>query len=80
MSIAIFLNFLIFVLIFLILMPLNGGFFLTKDTGKAKRTVYSLTIRVVLSVRLFLLLILGFVGGQLQPHGLRPQQSENIQS
>jgi cytochrome bd-type quinol oxidase subunit 2 len=76
MSNAILFKSLIFILIILILLSLTGGlFFLTKDKGKTNRTVYSLTIRVILSVSLFLLLILGFATGQLQPHGVLPQQS-----
>jgi VIT1/CCC1 family predicted Fe2+/Mn2+ transporter len=38
-------------------------YFLLKDKGRSDRTVKALTIRVVLSVTLFALLILGFYSG-----------------
>ena len=77
MSIAFLLKALIFILIILILASLVGGlFFLTKDKGKTRRTVYSLTFRVILSVCLFLLLILGFFTGHLQPHGISSQKPD----
>ena len=36
----------------------------------------SLTIRVVLSVSLFVLLFVGFATGLIKPHGLVPPQTE----
>lgn len=38
-------------------------YFLLKDKGRSDRTVKALTIRVVLSVTLFALLVLGFYSG-----------------
>lgn len=64
----------IFLLFGLILLSLFGGaLFLARDKSGSKRTVYSLTIRVALSVILFLLLIVGFYTGLLTPHGLLPE-------
>jgi len=64
---------LILFLFICIFISLSGGlFFLAKDKGQSKRTVYSLTARVVLSVTLFILLLIGFVTGLLQPHGIIP--------
>lgn len=72
---------LIFVLLIAIFFSLTGGlFFLAKDQGKTKRTMYSLTVRVVLSVCLFILLIIGFMTGLLQPHGMLPDKETTSQS
>ena len=50
----------------------SGLFFLMKDKGASERTVKALTIRVSLSVLLFILLMIGFATGLLQPHGAIP--------
>jgi len=56
----------------LILISLGSGiFFLAKDAGKTNRVVASLTVRVILSISLFLLVLSGYYFGDLQPHGLR---------
>ena len=47
----------------------SGLFFLMKDKGASERTVKALTVRVSLSVLLFILLMIGFATGLLQPHG-----------
>ena len=52
----------------------SGLFFLMKDKGASERTVKALTVRVSLSVLLFILLIIGFATGLLQPHGAIPGQ------
>ena len=46
-----------------------GMFHLVNDKGESKRMVWALTIRVVLSVALFLFLIVAWWQGWLQPHG-----------
>lgn len=46
--------------------------FLAKDNGAKNRMVSSLTTRVILSVTLILLLIVGYFTGQITPHGLIP--------
>jgi len=56
----------------LILLSLGSGiFFLAKDDGNTKRVVTSLTIRVGLSITLFILLFAGYYFGELTPHGIR---------
>jgi len=50
----------------------SGLFFLMKDKGTSERTVRALTVRVSLSVLLFVLLMIGFATGVLQPHGITP--------
>ena len=50
----------------------SGLFYLMKDKGASERTVKALTVRVSLSVLLFILLMIGFATGLLQPHGATP--------
>ena len=50
----------------------SGLFFLMKDKGASERTVKALTVRVSMSVLLFILLMIGFATGLLQPHGAIP--------
>ncbi len=56
----------------LILVSLGSGmFFLAKDQGKSNRVVTSLTIRVALSISLFVMIFIGYYTGAIQPHGLQ---------
>ena len=50
----------------------SGLFYLVKDKGTSERTVRALTVRISLSVLLFVLLMLGYATGLLQPHGVMP--------
>jgi hypothetical protein len=50
----------------------SGLYFLIKDPARSPRTVKALTWRIGLSIGLFLLLLLAFATGLIQPHGLRP--------
>ena len=50
----------------------SGLFYLVKDKGASERTVRALTVRISLSVLLFILLMLGYATGVLQPHGVYP--------
>ena len=52
----------------------SGMFFLVRDKGQSNRTAISLTIRISLSIALFLMLIIGFITGIIQPHGIHPTQ------
>ncbi|CAD7855479.1 MAG: hypothetical protein [Olavius algarvensis Gamma 1 endosymbiont] len=49
----------------------QGMYYLAKDDGDVDKTrvVKALTVRIVLSLTLFLLLILGYFVGVLQPTG-----------
>ncbi len=60
------------VLGFIVFSLAQGMYFLAKDDGEQDKTrvVRSLTIRITLSLVLFGLLILGYLSGVLQPHGL----------
>lgn len=54
-----------------ILVSLGSGMFhLVHDKGGSKKMVKALTVRVALSVALFILLLLAWSQGLLQPHGL----------
>lgn len=64
---------LIVLLLLAILASLTSGLvFLIRDRGESRRTVRSLTVRIALSVALFVLLIFGFITGLIQPHGITP--------
>ena len=63
----------ILLLLALILISLGAGMVsLIKDRGETNRTVKFLTIRIVLSIALFVLLVISFLMGWIQPHGLIP--------
>ena len=50
----------------------SGLFYLVRDKGSSERTVRALTVRISLSVLLFVLLMVGYATGILQPHGVMP--------
>ena len=60
------------VLGFIVFSLAEGMYFLAKDDGDVDKTrvVRALTIRITLSLVLFGLLILGYMFGMLEPHGL----------
>jgi low temperature requirement protein LtrA len=47
-------------------------FGLVHDKGRSTRMVKALTFRIVLSIGLFVLLMLGIVSGVIVPHGVVP--------
>ena len=51
----------------------SGLYFMLKDKGESKRMVNSLTVRIGLSVTLFVLLYVAWYLGLIQPHPLTPQ-------
>ena len=59
----------IIVLCLILLSLASGVFFLFRDSDNRNRVVTSLTIRVILSILLITILIIGYVTGQIQPHG-----------
>jgi hypothetical protein len=62
-------------LLLTVLLSLSSGlFFLVKDKGESNRAVKALTFRVGLSVLAFLLLMLGYYAGWIQPNGVAPLQ------
>ena len=67
----------IFILLILILISLGSGLlFLVRDQGKTQRVISSLTVRIILSISLFLMLIIGYFTGLIKPHGIAPAASE----
>ena len=50
----------------------SGLIFMIKDNGSTERTVRALTLRIGLSVFLFLLLMVGIYTGVIKPHGIYP--------
>lgn len=62
------------VLILLIILStlFSGMIFLIKDKGQSERTVKALTVRIALSVALFILLMIAFATGLIHPHGITP--------
>jgi hypothetical protein len=62
--------FIIFVMLIIIGSLASGLVFLVKDAGSTKRTVKALTIRIAISVGLFIFLLLAFKFGLITPHGV----------
>ena len=62
----------ILVLLAILYSLFSGMFFMLKDKGKSQRAVKALTIRITLSVILFILLMLAFATGLIHPHGIVP--------
>ena len=62
----------IVVLLFIVASLFQAMFFLARDDGNRDKTrvVKALTVRVVLSLTLFALLIVGHFAGLIQPNGL----------
>jgi len=48
----------------------SGLFHLVQDQGKSKRMVNALTLRIALSVLLFVLLFVAWKNGLIAPHGI----------
>ena len=64
------------VVFFLLVVSLSSGlFFLFKDQGQTKRTLYSLGIRVTLAVILLALITYGALSGQLKSNA--PWSTQN---
>ncbi len=62
---------LVVLILFIIIGSLFSGlFFLIRDKGASDRTVRALTVRISLSVLLFVLLMIGYATGLLHPHGV----------
>ncbi|MEW5707924.1 MAG: twin transmembrane helix small protein [Pseudomonadota bacterium] len=62
---------LVIALVALIVSSLGSAlYYLVKDKGQSERTVKALTVRVGLSVTLFLLLMLGYYFGLIPQQGL----------
>jgi hypothetical protein len=63
----------IVLILFAILLSLGSAMvFLVKDKGQSDRTVKALSIRIGLSIALFVLLMLAIATGLITPHGIVP--------
>ncbi|MCL4779811.1 MAG: twin transmembrane helix small protein [Gammaproteobacteria bacterium] len=62
----------VFLLAGIILSLFSGLFFLNQDQGGSRRMVRALTVRITLSVILFLVLAYAWFSGLIQPHGVGP--------
>jgi apolipoprotein N-acyltransferase len=63
---------LIVAVLFAIVVSLGSGLFhLVRDEGQSKRMVNALTVRIALSVLLFILLFIAWSQGLITPHGVR---------
>lgn len=62
------------VVIFLGIIASMGSalFFLIKDKGQSNRTLHALTVRIVVSIALFVLLFVLWSLGLINPHGVQP--------
>jgi len=59
------------VLLAIILSLFTGLFHLVKQEGESRRMVNALTVRIVLSVALFVLLFIAWYAGLITPHHVR---------
>ena len=50
----------------------SGLYYMFVDKGKSDRMLNALTRRIIISVCLFALLLLGIATGYIKPHGLEP--------
>lgn len=62
--------FIIFVMLLIVGSLLSGLVFLVRDSGDSKRTLKALTLRIGISVGLFLFLLIAFKLGLITPHGI----------
>ena len=68
-----FMKFPVLLVLGLIILSLASGmFFLAKDDGKGNRVVTSLTFRIILSLILFAILIIGAIFNVIEPNALTP--------
>lgn len=65
--------FILVVFIAILVSLASGLYHLVRDQGGSRRTVRALTLRVGLSVGLFVVLMLLVATGVIRPHGLYPQ-------
>ena len=67
-------KFLVLVLLAAIVVSLFSGlFFLNRDQGGSGRMARALTVRITLSVLLFILLLVAWWTGAIEPHGVMPK-------
>ena len=62
--------FIIFAMIIIAGSLASGLIFLIRDSGNSNRTVKALTIRIAISLSLFIFLLIAFKLGFIKPHGI----------
>lgn len=63
----------IVVMLFIAIASLGSALlFLLKDDGQSNRTVKALSIRIGVSMGIFILLMAAYFAGLIQPHGVTP--------
>ena len=65
-------TFIVLTLLAIIVTLGSGLVFLIKDKGNSHRTARALTLRITLSLGLFVLLLLAYAAGLITPHGIFP--------
>jgi hypothetical protein len=50
----------------------SGMYFMLKDGGRSTRNVKALSIRIGLSLLLFVLLLIAYLTGLIKPNGIHP--------
>jgi hypothetical protein len=59
----------ILITLFVIVASLGSGlFYLIRDRGESRRTLNALTVRITLSIILFVLILVGFLTGVIAPN------------
>ncbi len=64
--------FVVLVLIAILAALGSGLYYLINDRGDSRRTLRALTLRIGLSISLFVLLMIAFALGWIEPHGVLP--------
>ena len=61
------------ILLLVVLLSLGSALiYLVRDRGSTRRTLNALTVRIGLSLVVFILLMIGFATGLITPHGVVP--------
>lgn len=68
-----FVKLIVVLLLFIIIASLGSALlFLVQDKGQSNRVVKALTLRIGLSIAAFVILMLSYYAGLIQPHGITP--------
>lgn len=62
----------ILVLVAILASLFSGMYFMVKDSSRSTRNVKALSIRIGLSLLLFILLIIAYLTGLIKPNGFHP--------
>jgi putative copper export protein len=62
----------VFILLAILASLFSGVYFMLKDRSQSTRNVKALSIRIGLSILLFVLLLVAYLTGIIQPNGTHP--------